>query len=188
MKQNIILGLLFLLIIGCKPSNSIQEKTLLSPQPDLTEVPRPLLTLKYGGQYSYGKDTPESGFGSIIIYPETDSTVLLYLSVNRGGPSYNSGSLFVRLKIINESAIYYTKEGYLENGCRLTFDFLKNSVKVQTGDENFECGFGNAVSATGYYAKDSDKYEDHFLTGGDERKIYFNKKEDLLYLNENQHK
>lgn len=143
------------------------------------------LTEKYAGYYSYGKGTEESGFGSIIIYPETDSAILLYLNINMGGPSYNSGSLFIRLEIQNESAIYYNKIDTLEHGCGLTFHFLSDKLSVEQDD--FECGFGHAVSPAGTYQRDSGDYKDHFFTGGEERKVYFNKKEDLLFLDRNDH-
>lgn len=51
------------------------------------DIPK-LKTAKYAGVYTYG-DTTEYGAGSIIIYPESDTTVLFYFETNRGAPSYH---------------------------------------------------------------------------------------------------
>jgi hypothetical protein len=49
-------------------------------------------TAKYLGIYSYGDDVEKGKTGTVFIYPETDSTILFYIDLNRGAPSYNMGS------------------------------------------------------------------------------------------------
>ena len=56
-------------------------------------------TIKYTGTYQLGDDIEKERIGTITIYPETDTTVLFYIDLNRGAPSYNMGQLYGRLKV-----------------------------------------------------------------------------------------
>ncbi len=130
------------------------------------------LTSKYAGTYSYGKDIEKGRIGTIFIYSETDSTILFYIDLNRGAPSYNMGSLYGRVKIINGSGTFFTKFDYSENSCKWNFRFLKNDLTIKTVDEQDDCGFGYAVIADGIFRKTSNKMLNYFedMEG---KKIYF---------------
>ena len=158
MKKTLIFGLLFFSIISYGQTKIDRTNKLL--------------TSKYAGTYGYGKDVEKGRIGTIFIYPETDSTILFYIDLNRGAPSYNMGSLYGRVKIINSSGTFYTKFDYSDNGCKWTFLFLRSNLTIKTIDEQDNCGFGGAVFADGIFKRISNKMLDYFedMEG---KKIYF---------------
>lgn len=128
-------------------------------------------TKQYAGTYSYGHSIKRN-FGTILIYPETDSTILFFINVNRGAPSYNYGTLYARLQIKDGKGTFYTNT-FSENGCKLNFRFIKNNLIIETVDAQFDCGFGNGVFADGRFIKESSKIPYYFED--DIEKIYFKK-------------
>src|SRR5258708_4774879 len=131
-----------------------------------------LATSKYAGVYSFGTDIEKSSVGTILIYPETDTTVLFYINLNRGAPSYNMGSLYERVRITNGEGKFYTKFDFADKGCRWTFKFLKNSLLIKTVGDQDECGFGAYVFADGDFKQISDKTLEHF-ENMEGRKVFF---------------
>jgi hypothetical protein len=117
-------------------------------------------TFKYAGTYSYGADIEKGGTGTFLIYPETDSTILFYVYLNRGAPSYNMGSLYGRVIIKEDSGIFYSKFDYSNQGCAWTLKFSTSKLIVKTLEG--DCGFGGAVYADGDFRKVSKKVDDHF--------------------------
>ena len=160
MKKTLIFGLLFFSMISYGQIQADNTKKLL--------------TSKYHGIYSYGKDVEKSRIGTIFIYPETDSTILFYIDLNRGAPSYNMGSRYGQLRINNGSGTFYTKLNSSDKGCKLTFLFSKKILTIKTADEQGECGFGYAVFADGIFKRTTNKMHDYFedMEG---KKIYFKK-------------
>ena len=158
MKQTIIFGLLFLSLISYGQSS-----------PDATNK---LITTKFSGFYSYGTDVEKGRIGTIFIYSETDTTILFYINLNRGAPSYNMGSLYGRVKITGDSGMFYSKFDYAAKGCKWTFRFTKNSLTIKTVDEEYDCGFGHAVFGDGEFKRKSKKSED-FFEDMEGKKIYF---------------
>lgn len=75
--------------------------------------------------------------------------------INKGAPSYNSGSFVDTLEYKLGKAIYTAKE--FDPSCKITFRFTENGVHVnqKNDDYNVGCGFGFAVVATGYFKKTS---------------------------------
>src|SRR5688500_988579 len=130
-----------------------------------------LKTLKYAGTYDMGKPTKERGHKGILIYPETDSTVLFFIDLVRGYPSHNMGSLFGRVKIVNDTGTFYTKLEYENNPCSWFFSFSEKAVDITSIYNN--CGFGNAVSSDGHYLRKKKKIPESFYWGSE--KIYFEK-------------
>jgi hypothetical protein len=128
------------------------------------------MTEMYAGTYSYGDDVEKGRIGTIFIYPESDSTILFYIDLNRGAPSYNMGSLYGRVIIKNDSGIFYTKFDYAEKGCKWIFKFSKSNLNIKVIED--ECGFGRAVYADGEFKRVSQKSLDYFedMEG---KKIYF---------------
>lgn len=117
-------------------------------------------TLKYGGTYSYGDNVEKGRLGTIYIYSETDSTILFYIDLNRGAPSYNTGYLYGRVIIKNDSGTFYTKFDPAEDGCKLIFKFSRSKLTIKSIEVN--CGFGGLVYADGEFKKISKKALDYF--------------------------
>jgi hypothetical protein len=101
--------------------------------------------------------------GAILIYPETDSTVLFYIDVNRGAPSYNMGALFGRMKVINESGVFESNIfKSSDKGCKWKILFSKKELTIMTVEEAYNCGFGNGVVADGTFKRASNKVPEYF--------------------------
>ena len=125
-----------------------------------------LETLRYAGTFSYVNDKSKAT-GTILIYPETDSTALFYLDVNLGAPSYNMGSLYGRVKVIDGQGMHVSPD----QDCQWSIQFSKGKLTIKTIKEFYDCGFGNGVVADGTFEQTSKKTPDHFETP--EGKKYF---------------
>lgn len=121
-----------------------------------------LLTSKYAGTYSYGSDMVNGRVGTILIYPETDSTILFYLDLNRGEPSYNMGSDYGRIKIVSSQGTYYTIESGADKGCKWDIQFKIGYLAINTIDEQDNCGFGYGVYPDGTFTQTSKMIPDFF--------------------------
>jgi hypothetical protein len=142
-----------------------------------------LLTSKYAGKYAYGRDIEKERIGTIFIFPETDTTILFYIDLNRGAPSYNMGSLYGRVKILNSTGTLSTSFDSSSKGCKWTFHFSKDNLTITTIDGRDDCGFGFAVIADGVFKRTSNKIISSFedMEG---KKIYFIKTKPEDYYKE----
>ncbi|MDB5284254.1 MAG: hypothetical protein JWO06_3329 [Bacteroidota bacterium] len=123
---------------------------------------KPLLTTKLGGSYGFGMDIEKGRIGWIDVYPDTDSTVLFNLSLNRGAPSYNMGEVTGRLLLKGDSATFYSGiDG--DSSCRLIFTFGKREVSIKTINDKDKCGFGASVFADGIYKKRGEQIPQYFI-------------------------
>lgn len=124
-------------------------------------------TTKYGGifQYELGRS---GAYGRILIYPESDTTVLFYIDISKGAPSYNMGSLYDRMRIMNDQAIYESGT----SDCRWTFLFAENRIIVKTLGQSDDCGFGGSIIADGVFERTSKVLPVYFVNGEGE-KIFF---------------
>ncbi len=163
MKTVLILCLIVL-------SNSIYAQTPINQ----------LLTYKYTGTYSYGKDIEKERIGNIFIYPETDSTILFYIDLNRGAPSYNMGSHYGRVVIKNGMGIFYTKNQYENGACQWSFEFSNKSLTIKTIKNNFDCAMGHGVYADGVFDLFSHKLVEYF-ENQEGRKTYYSKTKPEAY-------
>jgi hypothetical protein len=159
--KKILIFMLLCLLLCCCAKHKVSDKNRNSQT-----------ILKYAGTYSYGQDDEESCSGIILIYPDTDNTLLFYVDVCRGEPSYNMGSLYGSVKIINDSGVFYKKSDFSDIGCKWKFEFSKNNLSIKTIDSQCDCGFGNAVFVDGEYKKNSDTIPDYF-ENMDSKKIFF---------------
>jgi hypothetical protein len=77
--------------------------------------------------------------------------------VNKGAPSYNSGSFVDTLVYKENKAVYRDTE--VDTTCTIIFNFNKKGINVveKTGNYNWGCGFGHGVVADGFYKKISNK-------------------------------
>jgi hypothetical protein len=111
------------------------------------------------GTYNLENETRQEGediygyFGQIQIKRLTKDTIIMTFLINKGAPSYNSGSFVDTLEYQLNKAIYTNPE--LDKSCKITFDFTEDgvTVKEETNDFNFGCGFGYAVVADGFFKK-----------------------------------
>jgi hypothetical protein len=124
-------------------------------------------TTKYGGtfQYELGKS---GAYGRILIYPDSDTTVLFYIDIGKGAPSYNMGFLYDRVRITNDRAIYESGT----HDCRWTFLFAENKIIVKTLGQSHDCGFGGGIFADGIFERTSKVISMYFVNGEGE-KIFF---------------
>lgn len=104
---------------------------------------------KNGESYGYS--------GQIQVKKIRTDKIVMTFEVNKGAPSFNSGSFVDTLSYIDNKAIYTDPES--DSTCKITFDFGKKgiTVKEETADYNSGCGFGHAVVADGFYKRISSK-------------------------------
>lgn len=95
-------------------------------------------------------------FGKIQVKKLNSEKIIMTFEVNKGAPSYNSGSFVDTLIYKNNRAIYKISE--LSSTCKIIFDFNKKGITVteKAADYN-SCGFGMNVIADGFYKKTSNK-------------------------------
>src|SRR5690606_21924722 len=93
--------------------------------------------------------------------------------LSKGAPSYNMGTIYGRVKLVNGQGIFFTKQEWSENGCKLNFVFDEDkNLVIETILPHDDCLFGNGVYADGTFDKESNKIPDYF-EDGDGSKIYF---------------
>lgn len=95
--------------------------------------------------------------GQIQVKKLSSDKIVMTFEVNKGAPSYNSGSFVDTLIYKDNKAIYIDLES--DSTCKITFDFDKKgvTVKEETADYNSGCGFGHAVVADGFFKRTSGK-------------------------------
>jgi len=143
-----------------------------------------LKSSKYSGTYQYGSygDTTQSGpGGQIKVYAESDDTVLFYIDVSRGSPSYNMGSLYDKFYVGSDKGVFYKKFKYTDKPCKWSFVFNDSTLIIETIDDCYDCGFGGNVFADGTYKKVNFIQPDYFEDAHG-RKIYFAKTKPGGYL------
>lgn len=124
----------------------------------------------YDGVYSYGT-TPDSGrTGVIYVSQNSDSTLLFYLELNRGAPSYNSGAIVGQMNIYSPGEADFTmkKEADFIN-CSMNFWFTNDSLYIRTNDKADDCGYGHAVYSKGDYKKIDKERPEYFLDRSGEK-------------------
>ncbi|WP_157503327.1 hypothetical protein [Mangrovimonas xylaniphaga] len=91
-------------------------------------------------------------FGRIQIEKLPQNKIVMTFMVNKGAPSYNSGSFIDTLDYSNNRTIYKTD---LDLSCEITFDFSNKGVKVfeKADDYNSGCGFGHGVFVNDFFEK-----------------------------------
>jgi hypothetical protein len=141
------------------------------------------LTSKYAGWYEYGRNIEKGRIGYLLIYPETDSTILFYIGLNRGAPSHNMGNLYGRIKILNDTGTFFTRFDSLEKGCELSFHFSNSKIEIITLNDRGDCEFGFGVYADGNFQKISDKVKE-FFQDMEGKKVYFIKTKPENYYKE----
>lgn len=95
--------------------------------------------------------------GQIQVKKISDEKIVMTFKVNKGTPSYNSGSFIDTLSYIDNTSIYTDPDS--DSTCLINFNFDKKGVKVkeETANYNSGCGFGHGVIANGFYKRISGK-------------------------------
>jgi len=138
MKNILFTVLLLSIISGC----SIQKHTF-----------DPTGTYSFGIIPSEGQDPVIGYTGQIQVVKLSGEKIVMTFVVNKGAPSYNSGSFVDTLSYSNAMAIFTIPE--FDPSCAITFEFDSNGVEVDEKTDNFNsgCGFGSSVVAKGYFKK-----------------------------------
>jgi hypothetical protein len=169
-------GLLLQATLGaCTEPAEQATKAPAMPPPAAPAPPRAtLLTASYAGEYNWGDSTRKEAGGTLTVYPESDSTVLLALDVCYGPPAFHLGNLYRRAVVrrgVGRCA-FQSKEDLLD--CQLRLTFAAQAVVVDTEKGHGECGFGQAVYADGTYRRTSAAVPQYFRdSSGD--KTFFKK-------------
>jgi len=131
-----------------------------------------LLTAPYAGAYNWGDTTRAQAGGTLLVYPESDSTVLLALDVSNGPPAFHLGQLYRRVVVrrgVGRCAFQSEED---MSDCRLRLAFSPQAVVVSTEQGHAECGFGQGVSADETYRRTSAAVPPQFVDG-EGRKVVF---------------
>jgi hypothetical protein len=128
-------------------------------------------TSKYLGIYGFDFSAEvEGNQGSLLIYPESDTSVLFHIEVCIGAPSFHLGYTAGRLIVKNDSALYQPAE--YESTCKIMFYFKDNEIKLETLSGFEECGFAMNVYADATYKLEK-KVTPKYYSYGNRTKYYF---------------
>ena len=103
---------------------------------------------------AFGKDKIEAkdwewrGGGEAGAWLHTEkngSTIRFNLELNRGSPSYNSGTASGEFTLNHHLGVYRTHD---LPECTLIFAFIGNTVEIQQLGSDSDCGFGFGVMAS----------------------------------------
>ncbi len=117
----------------------------------------------FSGIYKYGTTAKEGRFGVLYVYPVSDTTMLIYLELSRGKPSYNSGALYSAIHLNSNGVAYFKKEDKSYLDCSIKFLFKKDFVEIITDSTHRKCPFGYGVYADGNYRKVSYEIPQSFI-------------------------
>jgi hypothetical protein len=152
---------LLLQLASCQPD---APATATAERPAPTR-PALLRTAAYAGEYNWGDTTREQAGGTLLVYPESDSTVLLALGVSNGPPAFHLGGMYRRAVVrrgVGHCAFQYDGDSL---GCRLRLAFSPQAVVVSTEQGYEECGFAQGVSADATYRRTSSAVPQQFSDG-----------------------
>jgi len=135
-------------------------------------TPAALRTAAYAGEYNWGDTKREQAGGTLLVYPESDSTVRFYLDISNGPPAFHVGQLYQRAVVRQGVAHCAFREEYDSLGCRLQLTFAPPTVVIKTEGNHGECGFGQGVWADETYRRRRAAVPQHFDDGGG-RKVRF---------------
>lgn len=168
----VLFAIAFLLIYACNSKNPSGIKNDNSVSTVSDSLPDVMQIKDYKGYYYYSVEGGSGAFGSLRIYPETDTTFLFYVEVNRGAPGYNSGAMYSRAYRVDAER-FEAKDPYAD--CRFELKYSDRSFSIKDlGPEASTCCGAN-VGLDGCYPQQNDSIYEYFTTrtGGDT--IFFDK-------------
>ncbi len=129
-------------------------------------------TTKFAGSYSVG-DVENGARTRFIIYPETDSTVLFFVDVCKGG-SASISQLYGRALLKNGQGIYTSKKIGDKKSCKFKMTFENDTLTIKTLDACYSCGLGPDIHLDSRYERKINVVPAYF-TNAEGRKVYFDK-------------
>lgn len=156
-----------LLLLGLAACTESADHPATASVPVTTPAAAPAgpRTALYAGEYNWGDPRREQAGGTLTVYPESDSTVLVYFDISNGPPAFHLGALLQRAVLRSGVAQCAFKEDYAETGCRLSIAFTPQAARVTTAPGYGECGFGQGVSADETYRRTSTAIPQQFVSG-----------------------
>lgn len=129
------------------------------------------------GKYTYGNLKLGERSGTIYVYPDSENSIVFYLDLSRGAPSYNSGSLLGKAildKNKKDTFVYYSDvfDFNKDDVCNFKITFTPKEASIITVNDKINCGFGYGVNADGVFIKQSNEIPVYYISGEGE-KIYF---------------
>ena len=122
-------------------------------------------TAPYAGEYNWGDAKRQQAGGTLAVYPESDSTVLVYFDISNGPPAFHLGSLLQRAVVRGGTARGVTRNEFDEPGCPLTIAFTPQAAIVKTAKGSGNCGLGAGVYADETYRRTSSAVPQQFVNG-----------------------
>ena len=117
----------------------------------------------YSGKYSYA--FPPSGnppkteknrgpSGQLYLLKMHDNLYRFWLDITNGWPSYHVGETDGTIQIVNDTSSFDNTFEGASDECILKFKIHQKTIKIQSSDNAFNCGFGAGVTADGEYKFD----------------------------------
>ena len=106
------------------------------------------------GTYNLGNpDKTDAYYGEIQVKKLESDRVAMTFYINKGAPSYHSGSFVDTLDYKKKQCVFTTPD--FDSTCAITFKFNKKGVNVNHESESYQssCGFGSGVIAQGFFEK-----------------------------------
>lgn len=140
-------------------------------------------TARFAGTYMFGsaihEDADEDAHdyvgpgGTVILYPETDSTMLFFLQVEKGEPANATGRLAGKITLKSNKGFFALNNQQGIPVCKLSFQIEKKFLDIRTMEGLGDCGFGPGVKADNRFFRYSGEIRDHYEIDG--KKILFEK-------------
>ena len=123
------------------------------------------------GTYGANRKDRNASYSRLQIHYSTKGSLLFYLSIDRGAPGYNSGTIYGQLTL-NKKTGNYEYLPVEEGDCKL--EFIRTGNKITINTLSGDCGFGGGVIADGTYPL-TDTKNPAFCTTRTGKKVYFDK-------------
>jgi hypothetical protein len=114
-------------------------------------------TARFAGTYMFGSaihkdaDVKDDDYvgpgGTVLLYPESDSTMLFYMEVEKGEPANSIGRLTGKISLKSNKGIFTMNNSQGIPICKLSFQIEKRFLDIRTVDGLNDCGFGPGVRA-----------------------------------------
>ncbi|HOE39577.1 MAG TPA: hypothetical protein PLG05_09090 [Bacteroidales bacterium] len=147
MKKILIIILIVSVANACKDVAKTDSEQTVAVE-DNTEI-------QIGGTYEFGDfKNKKDVFGQLLIYPDSDTSMVFHLSKNTGEPDFQIYEVMGRTLVADNKASFQTNS-ICENAMySLYFEFDENSVKIIQDDEgNSDCSFSYEFRADGDFEK-----------------------------------
>jgi hypothetical protein len=151
-----------LIMVSCDSPYKNQPKkneTITIAKKPVDHISTPSLA----GTYAFGDNIEKGPVGSVMIYPLLDNSVLFFLDICNGAPSYNLGQLFGQMTIKDNIGTYNANVNGGDFNCILKFKFTSEELIITTEPGHNDCGFGNNVFADHLYKHIQKTTPRHFI-------------------------